>query len=148
MTSDVSKEFYEKGDNLHNTLLNKLTNPVWSRITKKKKMNHWCLNWSATNLSQMASLTVQCNHVKDDICCLDNNATLLKSSNVFVQVRGYELGQQGTYLHYDNNDMTWIHGGKVTGRGFGILQAEHLNNAKTKSATSRFYMRYPTKDSA
>ena len=51
------------------------------------------------------------------------------------------------YLHYDNNDCTWIRVGKVTGRGFVVRQAEHLKKSKADNASSRFCMRYLTRSS-
>ena len=146
--NDVSEDCYSKADNLQKILLSRLTNHIRRRIQEKQKMEHWCLQWAASNFAQMSALIVLSDHVKEDISCLDNNATLLKTAIFFVKVEGDEIVKQGAYLHYDNNDGKWIRSGKVTGRGFTIRQAEHLKKAKAKSATSRFYLRYPTKCSA
>ena len=147
MINEVNDEMCIKADKLQNALLNRLTNHVHRRIREKKKMEHWCLKLAANNFGQMAALMVLCNHIKDDLGCLDNNATLLKTNISFVRVVGAAFKKQGAYLHYDNNNNTWIRSGKVTGRGMDIRDAEHLKKARAKSATSRFYLRYPTKDS-
>ena len=127
MINIVSKECCDKADVLQKTLLSRLTNHIRRRITDKKKMEHWSLQWAAKNLSQMAALMVLFKHVKDDINCLDDNATLLNTPIFFVKVAGDESNKQGAYLHYDNNDGCWIRSGKVTGRGLKVKRQRRNN---------------------
>ena len=53
----------------------------------------------------------------------------------------------GAYLYHDSNNNNWIRSGKVTGRGFTLCYNEHEKLAHCKRASSKFYIRYPTKTS-
>ena len=96
-------------------------------------------------MGPMAALMCLFDHVKDDLLCLDNNATLLADKYSFVMVGGDEQEKQGTYLYYDLNDGKLIRSGKVTGRAYTIRHQEHYKRAATKRCTSKFYRRYPSK---
>lgn len=90
----------------------------------------------------MAAVMVLYDHVKEDIQCLDNTTTLLKSIKNFVIVGADEVRIQGAYLYYDTNDEKWIRWRKVTRRSFLDRHKEHKKKASQSEATSRFYLRY------
>lgn len=81
----------------------------------------------------MAAIMVIYDHVKEDVECLDLNATLLKTCNYIVKTEGIVAQKRGAYLHYDCNDCAWIRSGKVTGRGFVVREAEHDNKGTSRS---------------
>ena len=100
-------------------------------------------------MAQLAAIMSIFNHIKGDIECLDENATLLKTVNYFVSAESEEMkSQQGAYLYFDVNNVTWIRSGKVTGRGFSVRHSEHAKKAAAKKTTSLFYNSYPTSTSA
>ena len=108
----------KKAKQLQSILLGRLTQHINIRIEDSRKKEHWCLNWARDNFAQMSAVMVLYDHVKEDIQCLDNTTTLLKSIQNFVIVGEDEESMQGAYLYYDTNDEKWIRSRKVTGRSF------------------------------
>ena len=95
----------------------------------------------------MAALMILFGHIKEEIDCLGDNSTLLKSAEYFIQAENEQSKLQGAYLHFDKNDEKWIHSGKVTGRCFDMRNKEHMKCANEKYPTQSFYVRYPAKSS-
>ena len=81
--NDVSQVLCKKIDKMQQSLLTWLSRHIRRRIPMKKR-EHWCMNWTASNMAQMAALIVLFNHVKDDSVCLDENTTLLKATDFFI----------------------------------------------------------------
>ena len=143
---EISDDEIKKADILQKILLTRLEKHIRRRIVEEKKRDHWCLKWAERNMAQVAAIMIILNHVKDDCECLDEQITLLKSSNFFVSANSDEMknGKHGAYLYFDANNMAWVRSGKVTGRGFSVRHAEHEKKAAAKRTASRFYLCYPT----
>ena len=143
----INDETIKRADSLYKSLSNRLTRHIRRRISDQKKREHWCLQWESKNFAPMAALMILFGHIKEEIDCLGDNSTLLKSAEYFIPAENEQSKLQGAYLHFDKNDEKWIRSGKVTGRGFDMRNKEHMKCANEKYPTQSFYVRYPAKSS-
>ena len=98
----------------------RLEEHIVRRIRDKSKHDHWCIHWIKKNLPVSIVIMMLYDHVKHDLQCLDEDATILCQPKNFLMVSNVEANLQGAYLYYDHNNEVWIRSGKVTGRGFTV----------------------------
>ena len=128
-------------------LRTRLTDHINTRIDDEKKREHWSMKWANLNLPPVAAYMTLCGHIKNNIICTDANQSLLCSPKHFLIASNNEALLSGCYLYYDRNNECWIRSGKVVGRSFADRDEEHRRMATKSSDSSKFYLRYPSKNS-
>ena len=99
------------------------------------------------NVAIIAAIMVLFDHMKHDLRCLDEVTTLLSTPRNYLLTANVESNLQGAYLYYDLNDEKGIRSDEVTGRGFDVRYKEHHQKSKYNTHQSKFYSRYPSKES-
>ena len=144
----VTDEMKEKADLLVKILRSRMNFMLESRNVSKDRREHWAIKLAFKNLSVVAAYMILCQHVKEDLLCLDEQKSLLTSdTGKFIQCQDHSE-RIGSYLYFCINDWQWIRSGKVSGQGFGDRHKEHLVQARRDEIPdSMFYRCYPTRDS-
>jgi hypothetical protein len=141
----VDVEMKEKGDMLVKMLRGRMKRFLKNRIQSEVKRSHRALTLAHKNLSVVAANMVLADHVKKNLNCLDGNHSLLtNASNKFLLCQTFPENE-GDYLYFDMNLGEFVRSGKVTGRGFLKLHAEHETQPKKEPASSNFYFQCPSK---
>ena len=138
----ITEEMKHKADELISVILQRFNDHLEIRIHEKSKHNHWFLILSRKNTPVDVSIMCLFGHFKADTTCLDGSCSLMFLPNRFLFATNTEANIQEAYLYYDQNNLTWIRSGKVTGRGFTLLHNKHAKRSRvnklTSSSTSRF----------
>jgi hypothetical protein len=141
----VDVEMKEKGDLLVKMSRGRMKCFLKNRIQSEAKRSHRALTLAHKNLSVVAANMVLADHVKKNLNCLDGNHSLLtNASNKFLLCQTFPENE-GDYLYFDMNLGEFVRSGKVTGRGFLKLHAEHETQPKKEPASSNFYFQCPSK---
>ena len=141
---EASEGDKKKADLLVKLLRSRLKVHLKRRIKQKSKRSHWSMRLAYNNMSVVAALMILQGHVKMDVGSLNEHDSLLA-----IDIRQFVAcedcpNREGAYLYFDLNRGVFVRSGKVSGRGFGARNGEHLSAAKASSAASFFYLMFPS----
>ena len=74
----------KKSDYLQSLILSRLSFHICQGIYDKEKREHWCLQWTGNNITQMAVIMLLMNHVKGDLFYLHEDTNFLRIHDSFV----------------------------------------------------------------
>ena len=143
---EVNDKLKMKADKIQRLLKVRLTRHLNIRVEKEKLREHWSFQWARKNMHAMAGYMAIYDMTKNDIITLDENATLLKTSDNFLSIENTP-NKHGAYLYWDVNDEKYVRSGKTTGNPFSKRHEAHEAKAAARFCTGRFYRRYPSKPS-
>ena len=90
----------------------------------------------------VAAYMVLCDHVKNDLSCIEGTETLLTPEvSKFIECNDANKDHIGAYLYRDNNHGVVIRSGKVSAQGFVQQILPFISNKRMHSSTIKFEAR-------
>ena len=141
-------------DKLGRIMRRRLANHIQMKIVDQSKHNHPALLFVRANLPRFAALSVYYRHARKSPM-MNPNSCLLEQPKRGGFLAAFDAQLEGSYLHYSNEDCTWIRSGKAVGSNSsnpinGLVFRNEKGHSKKAVSSSLvdgecFYTLYPSR---
>ena len=145
---EISEELKSKADYLVKVLSRRFKSFLKRKIPTQNKREHWSMQLAYANLPVDACLMAMSGHLPDALEFLNDSDCLISNDlSRYVKCKEHP-DREGGYLHFDGICTFFVRSGKNVGRGFDVRNGEHLKEAKKPIPSSKFYRRWPSRESS